>query len=490
MSQDTITLTENKNLELPLTREFLGFCTQNFSERNPAFDDPYRDKKIKIPEVIQGYSVNYHKQVIEIKRGLKTDVIRYLYNKKYKYTLIDETCDKKAKFFFQFANPEHKLRDYQELGKKIFMKTGSGIISFDCGMGKTILALNIAGTIQSKVIILVHTNVLLVQWLKEIQENIRGEYTVGVIGGGTIRFGDITVALFQAFNSLVGYDKIFQDYGMVVVDECHHIPAETFYNIITKFNAKHFLGLSATLKRKDRKEFLTKFAIGHCLYQKKRKDTGLEQILNVRRLTYLPATTKVLDKKTGLLKTKKLNLTRWIRGSKKKVANWVDCVGGVCYHKPRTEDIIYDIKQALAQNKKILVLSDRVEHCKEIYSLLQPFCKVKLAIGGDSDNLESYKNNPELLDVLVGTKVADEGLDIPSLDTLFLTCPLSLKDAKREENTSMLDQRVGRVARPYASKTHIEVYLYVDMFIDFFNETCNSIINYLTNEGFKLNNLN
>lgn len=485
-----IKIIESNFIGIPLTRQFLKFCTTEFSIINPKYaveQDP--KKRQEMVEVFRGYDVDFKHQLIKIKRGLKPQVLHYFYKNNIPYEIEDVTVKKNADITFEFENPTWKLLPYQQIALDIFLKRGFGVISFDCGMGKTVTALNIACHLKQTTIVLVHTNALLTQWVKQIQINVKGDYSIGLVGDGTYRLGDITVALFQSFRTLVD-NEIFSSFGMVIVDECHHIPAETFYDVITKFRCKYILGLSATLKRKDKMEFLLEYSIGKCLYEKHREDTGLKEVLFIRRLLEIPKVTRVIDKKTNQISTKPFKLMRYIRGSKKKFPNWVDAIGAVCYLQSRTDQIIHDITAAIRQGRKCLVLSDRVEHCKQIYTILQPYCQVKLAIGGDSDNLDLYRTNPELLDVLVGTKIADEGLDIPALDTLFLTCPLSLKDIAGDENTSILDQRIGRIARVYSGKEEIHVYLYHDMMIEYFNSTCNEITQYLQRKKYLIKNLN
>jgi len=483
-----------RTINIPLTRELLWFCTNTFSKKNPDLMDTYKVKEKQkkgevIEQVIRGYTVDYKEQKIKIGRGLLPQLKEYLNSSNIEYKLVDRTFAPKidSNIWFEFEDPSYTLTEYQEIGKRAFLRVGQGTISFDCGMGKTVLALNILAALKIKTIILLHTKALMKQWIKEIQENIQGKYTIGVIGDSTIKFGDITVALFQSLYS-IPIPEVYDNFGLVIVDECHHIPAETFLGVLRKFNAKHFLGLSATLVRKDRKEFLIDFSIGKCLYQKRRVDSGMEQILNVRRMMYLPKKTKVLDKRTKMMREKKLNFTR--KFNKKASPNWVDAIGGICLYRDRTIEILDDIKKELSQGRKCLILSDRVEHCKEIYSELQQCCKVKLAIGGEETDLEEYKNTPEALDAIVGTKIADEGLNVPYLDTLFLTCPVSLKDVYKQTNTTILDQRIGRVARIRPGKKQFQVYLYVDVFISFFQSTCSDIIHYLESTGFQVRNLN
>jgi superfamily II DNA or RNA helicase len=480
----------SKFIAIPLTRKNLSFCTREFSVVNPQYAvERNAKKRAELKKVYKGYNVDFASQTIRIQKGLQEKVFEYLHRNNIEFEIRDMTVKPKADLNFHFPNPAFKLKDYQETARSIFAKKKQGVISFDCGLGKTITALSIAGDYKFKTIVLVHTGALLKQWIGQIAQHLHGDYTVGTIGEGTYRLGDVTVALFQSFKTIPD-SEIYSKFGMVIVDECHHIPAETFFDVITKFRANVVLGLSATLKRKDKMEFLIEQSIGSCLYQKHREDTGMKQTLFVRRITDLPTETRTLDKKTKKMITKKFNSTRYMPGAKRKVPNWVDAIGAICYLKSRTNIIIEDVTRSLQNGRKCLVLSDRVDHCKEIYTLLQPYCKVKLAIGGDSDNLDHYKEHPEDLDVLIGTKIADEGLDIPSLDTLFLSCPLSLKDIAGDQNATILDQRIGRIGRTYEGKEDMEVYLYQDMFIDYFNSTCNDITAYLNSKKYKVINLN
>lgn len=142
-----------------------------------------------------------------------------------------------------------------------------GVLQAITGSGKTVMALSVIAARKQPALIVVHTKELLQQWTKRIETflGIPAE-EIGIIGGGKMRIGaKITVALVQ---SLVKYaDDVYEHIGFLVVDECHRAPSRTFTDVVTQFDCRYQLGLSATPYRRDQLTRLIWFYIGYKVHE-------------------------------------------------------------------------------------------------------------------------------------------------------------------------------------------------------------------------------
>ncbi|MHC1624893.1 MAG: DEAD/DEAH box helicase [Methermicoccaceae archaeon] len=158
---------------------------------------------------------------------------------------------------YEIIEPEHevrhlnlewrgpKLRPYQEDAVIKALQKGSGVISLPTGAGKTLIGLKLIYALDCPTLVCVHTKELLYQWVQKVKE-ILG-FIPGVVGDGHKDFRPITVGMIQTLTRM----DIPEDYNMIIIDECHHIPADTFYRVAMKCNAVYRFGLSATPKRED-----------------------------------------------------------------------------------------------------------------------------------------------------------------------------------------------------------------------------------------------
>jgi superfamily II DNA or RNA helicase len=154
------------------------------------------------------------------------------------------------------------LKPFQEKAVAVVMAKPFGVLQAITGSGKTVMALFAIAARKQPALIVVHTKELLHQWTERIETflGIPAE-EIGVIGGGKMRIGaKITVALVQ---SLVKYaDDVYEHIGFLVVDECHRAPSRTFTDVVTRFDCRYQLGLSATPWRRDGLTRLIYFYLG------------------------------------------------------------------------------------------------------------------------------------------------------------------------------------------------------------------------------------
>jgi len=312
-----------------------------------------------------------------------------------------------------------------------------GVMSLYCGFGKTTCSLNISCHFKKKTLILVHTSSLAEQWKERIEQFVENS-SVGKLQGNIIDTDDKThvIGMMQSICKRDYPPDILNSFGMIIVDECHHIAAETFSKCIEKVGCKLRLGLSATLKRNDGMSPFIYSALGPvCAHVDREKEEVLVDIVKIEN----GPNDIVLMYRKG---KQSPNTARMITNL---------CIEGEQRAEFRTSVIIRAIQKAHDKGRHIIVLSGRREHLKWIGKLLDDLdISNGLMIGGiKPDKIEEVSKSRV---VLATYSFASEGLDIPSLDTLFFVTPMS-------ETT----QCVGRILRYCPGKQ-------TPMIVDFVDE--------------------
>jgi superfamily II DNA or RNA helicase len=317
---------------------------------------------------------------------------------------------------------------------------GGGIISVPCGYGKTVIALYIAAKLNLKTLVVVHKEFLLNQWKDRIEEFIPGA-EIGRIQSKTInsRNKDIVIGMLQSISMIDYQDDIFNDFGLVIYDECHHLGAEVFSKALLKTNSKYTLGLSATPQRNDGLTKVFEWYLGPVVYRiKKRDDTNVD----VKLIDYIDNS---------------MEYSKEIRNYNRKL-NSPAMINNICAYEPRNAVILKNVKLYLEVGRKILILSDRREHLKSIKRDIDSICVGYTSgyyLGGMK---QSELEETEKKDVILGTfAMASEGFDCREpLDTIILASP-----------KSSIEQAVGRILRQ-EEKDRVKTPLIIDI-IDCFS---------------------
>jgi len=233
---------------------------------------------------------------------------------------------------------------------------------------------------------------------------------------------------------------------MVIVDECHHVAAASFQNVMDEVNAKYVYGLSATPIRQDGKHPIVFMQCGPILYRdyakKQADERSFAHILSPRFTNYqLPP--------------------EWDIGQSQIQDIFTDLtISGI-----RNKQIIQDILTALRNERSIMVLTDRKDHVELLVKEIKPLFPEVITLTGMGTTkqkreklevIKSYPTNKPLLIVATG-KYVGEGFDVPRLDTLFLVMPFSWNGT--------LAQYAGRLHRIYSGKSDVQIYDYVDIHV-------------------------
>jgi superfamily II DNA or RNA helicase len=332
-----------------------------------------------------------------------------------------------------------ELRDFQKPIVKTYLesakKCGGGLLEIHTGSGKTVMGLNIISHLKKKTLIIVHKEFLLRQWLERIEQFLPNA-RVGKIQGKVIDVEnkDIVIGMLQSLSMKEYPQKLFEQFGLSIYDECHHISAEVFSRVLFKVVTKYTLGLSATMKRKDGLTKVIKMFLGEVVYKKERKGCDYVKVKSIHYQIDDDEYNKVLLNWKGQ--------THYSRMIKK-----------ICEYNKRSEfilKIISDIiKNDEENNCQIMILA----HNKSILKYLHDAIKyrnlesVGYYVGGMKE--KDLKISEKKKVIIATYAMAEEGLDIKSLTTLIMATP--------RVNVA---QAVGRILRE--KHENAEVYDIVD----------------------------
>ena len=338
---------------------------------------------------------------------------------------------------------DRKMRPYQDEIIATYLdsarKKGGGIISVGCGRGKTVMALKITELLKVKTLILVHKEFLMNQWVERIKEYLPSA-RIGYIQGKTldIQRKDIVLAMIQSLSD-PRKDKdyptnIFETFGLVIADECHHLAARQFVRSLGKYSFKYTLGLSATPNRADNLQRVFKYYLGEIVYkdaeiQKTEEDLQLEHIPNSTVEIYIYRNNDPKYCKEELNYKKKPNVVIM-------KSNIAECI-------KRTKFLLSFLPRLISEGRHILLLSCRREHIfqmeKMINEMAIPECSVGLYLGGMKQ--EDLDNSATKRIIIATFNMAEEAFDCKSLNTLIYMTP-----------HNNIEQAVGRILREEKKK--------------------------------------
>jgi superfamily II DNA or RNA helicase len=317
-----------------------------------------------------------------------------------------------------------ELREQQKPVADTFIKCakkdGSGLLQLHTGFGKTIIALNIISILKKKTIIIVHKEFLMRQWIERIEQFLP-DAKVGKIQANTIDIDnkDIVLCMLQSLSMKDYPVDLFDDFGLSIYDEVHHISAEVFSKALFKVVTKYALGLSATLQRKDGLTKVIKMFLGDVVYKKERK--GEDDVL-VKAIHYYNNDEEFDD------------VVLNFRGQ----VNYTSMIKKLCEFIPRSEFILKVLSDLLKENKnqQIMILAHNKNLLKYLHDAIEKrvIATVGYYVGGMKE--DALKRSEKKKVIIATYAMAAEGLDIKTLTTLIMATP------KIDVN-----QSVGRILR-------------------------------------------
>ncbi|KKS08507.1 MAG: Type III restriction enzyme, res subunit:DEAD/DEAH box helicase [Candidatus Uhrbacteria bacterium GW2011_GWF2_41_430] len=300
-----------------------------------------------------------------------------------------------------------ELRPEQEKVVSLAMETEQGVIVAPPGSGKTIMGLELIARRSQPTLILTHRRQIANQWIERIQTffNIPKAH-IGRIDGVKKVIGEkITVAMLQSLSRQEDLKDWKDKFGTVIVDECHHIPAKTFREIVANINAKYWYGLTATPKRKHNDEKLIYLFIGDVIIElsdnpeKQNETEGFEDTKTDRRVVVRETEIEAPFSFTA--------------------DNYQILARIVSFDQSRNKLILDDIKKLATENQKILVLSERKEHLEVLNMCLKGVCETIIITGDDSTFARKTKfaqiESGHYQVILATGQLFGEGIDIPDI---------------------------------------------------------------------------
>jgi superfamily II DNA or RNA helicase len=323
------------------------------------------------------------------------------------------------------------LRDYQEQAVCQIVSTlrsdGATTLVAACGAGKTVMALAVASTLGVRTAVLVHRSDLASQWEERTRQFLPSA-RIGRIQGNHAQEGDVVVVMMA---SLVASGRTYprgllSSFGMVVVDECHHLCARTFSKSMARLPAMWRVGLTATPVRKDGLGYALEWYLGPPCFR--------------------------VDRDAGGSDTPTVRFVRALQGHRREIRMGV---GRIAYTRMVTQLVQDDDRNALLASevyrlleerpsRRGIVLSDRRKHLIALYALLggdNGECCLYLGETGKKRKRDRDERASTKRCMLATVSLAEEGLDVPDLSFLVLATP-----------KSEVEQCVGRILRPLPDK--------------------------------------
>ncbi len=337
------------------------------------------------------------------------------------------------------------LRPEQETAANAMLAHDTGVLAASTAFGKTVVAAWLIAKRSVNTLILVHRKQLLEQWVTQLGKLLDvPESDIGRLGGGRKKLtGKIDVALIQSLTRKGLVNDRIADYGFVIVDECHHVPAFSFELAVSRAKAKYLTGLSATVVRKDGHQPIVFMQCGPVRYRVDAK----------RQAAKRPFSHKVLARPTGFQ----------MQGEPEGDARieFQRVCEQLIRDNSRNQLICSDVVQSVQNGRAPLVLTERVDHLETLTDGLRASSVEIVCLQGGMGNRalkSALARAAEFVPgrVLLATgRFIGEGFDNARLDSLFLTMPVSWRGT--------ISQYVGRLHRLHENKREVLVYDYADL---------------------------
>lgn len=374
------------------------------------------------------------------------------------------------------------LKEQQEFAAARLEQYENGVLCAPTAFGKTVLAAYMVSKRKVNTLILLDKTDLIPQWINEFKKFLDVDekppvyYTktgrektrdsiIGTLQAGQNKTtGIIDFALIGSAYHKGQFFKNIDNYGMVLIDECHHIASSQGQALMQRIRAKYVYGLSATPNRSDRLDDIIFMLLGPVRHRYTAKEQADEQGL---KRYVIPRFTRVIN----------------ITGEKLDIHKADDLIAS---SEVRNEQLLQDTMQAISQGRTPIILTKLKKHAELLAKMLSGKADhVFLIYGGQTDKqnqeikekMLSIPSSETLVLIATGQKIG-EGFNFPRLDTLMLAAPVKFE--------GRLIQYVGRLNRTYEGKHDVVVYDYVDSHIGFFDRQYKSRLIAYKNLGYKV----
>jgi superfamily II DNA or RNA helicase/very-short-patch-repair endonuclease len=434
--------------EIYISKDGLVPALQNRLIRLAAFQNQefYRAQAMRLPTYdkprIIACSEEYPEH-IGLPRGCLDDVMQLFRDLRISPVLRDERCQGRP-LVLSFQGI---LRPEQQVAADAMLAHDTGVLAATTAFGKTVVAAWLIAARRVNTLVLVHRRQLLDQWVDRLSGFLNVETReIGKIGGGRRKQnGLLDVAVIQSLVHKGVVDDCIGEYGQVIVDECHHLSAHSFEQVVRRAKARFVTGLSATITRKDGHHPIIFMQCGPVRH---RVNAKLEAI---RR----PFSHSVLVRPTPFQSTKP--------APENKRVEFQSLYGEIIADQSRNRRICDDVIEAVRAARSPLLLTERNDHLESLAGQLNGRIRHLVVLKGGMGKkkreearalLESIPPGEERVILATGRYIG-EGFDDARLDTLFLTLPVSWHGT--------IAQYAGRLHRLSEGKREVRIYDYVDL---------------------------
>ncbi len=434
--------------QIYIAKETLPPGLRNRLLRLAAFQNPefYRAQSMRLPTYNKPRIIccaEDHSKHLALPRGCLHDVQEVLRRLKITPVVRDERC-RGTPLEVSFLGT---LRPDQQAASEVMLRHDIGVLAATTAFGKTVIAAWLIAQRAVNTLVLVHRQQLLEQWVERLSAFLGlPAKLIGQLGGGRKKLtGSLDVALMQSLARKGSVDDRVADYGHVIVDECHHLSAQSFELVSRRAKARFLTGLSATVTRKDGHHPIIFMQCGPVRYR-----VDAKQQASAR-----PFTHRVFVPPTGFRASSSPEPD--VRTEFHRLYETL------ASDEARTAMICADVLGAVREGRSPLVLTERTAHLQQLAERLSPDIAHVITLQGGMGRKE-LRTALDLLArvpnaagrvILATGRFIGEGFDDSRLDTLFLALPVSWRGT--------IAQYAGRLHRLHEGKREARIYDYADL---------------------------
>ena len=424
------------------------------SFKNPEFysKQALRLSTYSTPRIISCFDIT--DDYLTMPRGCEDAILSFLNENGVKYNIVDET-NHGTPISVSFQGKE---REEQLVAINALLMHSNGVLHATTAFGKTVTAAAIIARKKVSTLILVHSKALLAQWHERLTEFLSIDYVeppvpkkrgrrkkfsaIGCLDStGNSLHGIVDIALIQSCINGDGVKPFVENYGMVIVDECHHVSSITFENVLKGVKAHIVYGLTATPIRKDRHQPIIFMQCGPIRFSADAKSQIAKQSFERCLIPRFTSFRSITDDKLSIT-------TLYQLLSEDEIRNTL---------------IVEDVCKAVEAGRTPIILTNRTAHVTILAEKLRNKVKNIITLTGTGSTKEKRETQQHLQEIsmeeplaIVATgKYVGEGFDYPRLDTLFLALPISWK--------GLVAQYAGRLHRENEGKKDVRIYDYIDI---------------------------